>query len=462
MQAIPCVRQKQCIEMKGPSMKRTSILLSAIVLIGCNLPDDTESTDQDQNPKASVHKVTRNMALASSPPKAVPDSDSDSDSDSSPVSESGIRHLAQDKKNMPNAHSAFEEVIDLLNEHYVDGPLDEDALWTAATHGVLQRLIQLGDHRINALLSPEELKELETGTSGKIVGIGVAIELVAGTLVLREVFPDSPSAVAGLQAGDRILAIDAVRTTGLDLPTLAHKIRGAIGTKTSLFVQRDTEEWTVEIKRDEIKFSSVDGRMIGESMAYLRIGSFSKRTPEDVDAQLKSLDNEGMRSLIIDVRGCPGGLLDTSIQVAHRFLAPGLRVASVRQRNGEEKVFDTSTEYPWQSLPVAMLIGPHTASGAEILAMAMAHHNRAVLVGEPTLGKGTVETIHALGNKWGLKLSTGRFFGPTTDRQHGEAIHPDLQIKSTGKPPKSTKQLDVENDVVLEAARQLLRAQMGK
>lgn len=359
---------------------------------------------------------------------------------------------------MPDAQAAFGEVIDLLDEYYVDGPPASDAVWTGATTGVLDRLIQLGDHRINTLLPPKQLSEIESETAGEIVGIGVAIEMVADVLVVRDVLPGTPSEAAGLRAGDRILAIDGERTTGSDLGTLVYKIRGPAGTKTELFVQRDTEEWTVDVERQTVKFSGVDGRMLDDSQGYLRIGMFTEHTPTDVDAQLAALSEQGMRSLVIDVRGCPGGLLDAAVAVAERFVAKGLPIASVSKRDGDDKVFSSENEYPWQTLSLVLLIGPDTASGAEILAMALADHDRATLVGQPTLGKGTVETVHELSNGWGLKLSTGRFYGPKRERNHGQPVQPHLRIGDGSKPPSSADRLDLEGDAALVGARQLLRA----
>ncbi len=363
---------------------------------------------------------------------------------------------------IPGARATFDEVQALVAEHYVDGPLTEDELWTGAVEGVLGRLPQLPGHPINTLLSPEELKELEVGTKGQIVGVGVMIELVADVIVIRDVIPGAPAIRAGLQAGDRILGVDGVRVRDHDLKDVVSRIRGEAGTPVELFVQRDTEEWTAVVTRGTVEVKSVEGRVLNPEtgVAYLRINSFTKRTAEEARAALESLEGEGMKRLILDLRHCPGGLLDASVGVADLFLEAGAEVVTIRGRD-EEKRMSASTSDAWESLPLAVLIGPKTASGAEILAGALAYHERGPLIGEPPLGKRTVESVHDLKNGWALKLTMSRFFPPGVDPTdtNGPSVKPGITIPSPeGKKYTRLAELSLDEDPPLRVASDMLSA----
>ena len=359
---------------------------------------------------------------------------------------------------MPDAQETFEEVVDLIEAKYVDGPLPEDVLWTAAAQGVLSRLIQVRGAEINTLMSPRDLNELKIGTKGQLVGVGVMIEMVADVVVVREVIPGGPAEAAGLQGGDRILGIDGERLKGKTLVEIVDKIRGSEGTNVSLFVQRDTEEWDAELTRARIDYSSVDSRMLGDSVGYLRIFQFSASTAKDVTTQLEELKKQGMQTLVLDMRDCPGGLLDASLEVAELFLPAGHRVMSVVDRDSQQTHLDAERDDPFDDLPIVALVGPYTASGAEILAAALQHHERARVVGSTTLGKGTVEAIHELSNGWGLKLSVSRFMSATGEPMLGRGVTADIEIPSDEKPRRSPiDEVDPGADAQLSAALALAR-----
>jgi carboxyl-terminal processing protease len=169
-------------------------------------------------------------------------------------------------------------------------------------------------------------------------------------------------------------------------------------------------------------------------VGYLRIFEFSKSTAEDVAAQLKELRAAGMKSLILDVRNCPGGLLDASIEVTDLFLPAGRRIMTTADRDGNEKHFDTQDDGPFEELPIVAVVGPYTASGAEILTSALQHHGRARVIGTRTMGKGTVESIHELDNGWALKLSISRFSSAAGEPMLGRGVTPDIEIPMSDKP----------------------------
>lgn len=361
---------------------------------------------------------------------------------------------------MPGAKASFDELQRLIDTKYVGGPLSEDELWTAAMEGVLARLIQLPEHDINALLDPRDHEDLVIGTKGRLVGIGVMIERVANVVVVRDVIPGGPADKAGLRGGDRILGVDGERLESLDLPAAVDRIRGEDGSTVELFVQRDTEEWDQTVTRGLVEVKSVQSRMLEGGIGLVRITSFSESTPEQLDAALAALDKEGMTGVVLDLRDCPGGLLDAALEVASRFVPPGKTLLTVEKRGGEEKVHVSEGEHPWQQTSVAVLIGPHTASGAEIVADAIAEHDRGLLVGEPTLGKHTIESIHELSEGWAVKLSVSRFATASGQAEQGTGVAPDIAIPGSPAAAKSfapLAQVDPAADPPMATALGLLR-----
>lgn len=196
--------------------------------------------------------------------------------------------------------------------------------------------------------------------------------------------------------------------------------------------------------------------MLGQDIGYLRINAFSQATVEDVEAELQSLAAQGVAALALDLRDCPGGLIETSIGVAERFLPPGRRIVTVKHGDGTEMHFDASQDDRWDGLPLVVLIGPHTASGGEILALALSEHDRAPLVGMPTTGKGTVEAIYELDNGWALKLTTSLWLSPSGEPRHGVPIEPDVSIPSTDGPRPRLEDVQPSADPQLAGALQFL------
>jgi carboxyl-terminal processing protease len=358
-------------------------------------------------------------------------------------------------RTMPNARASFDEIAALIGSNYVGGGIDDDALWTAAAEGVLARLEQHPEHPINELLSPADLGELEAGVKGKLSGIGVVIERVGDVLVVREALRDGPAARAGIRGGDRILGIDGERVGAADIATLVGKIRGAKGTKVDLFVQRDTEEWTVPVTRDDVEIPSVEARTLEGGVGYLRIGAMGQQTAEHLDVALDQLRRDRVRTLVVDLRGSPGGWFEAATAVGERFVAAGTELVRVRDREGHEKAITAARDGAWTGTPMVVLIGHGTSSGAEIVAAALREHAGASLVGAPSFGKTTVESIHQLANGWALKLSEQRFV--LADGSQG-VVRPDVEIASPEHermPPLD--QLDPAADAPLATALQLLR-----
>ncbi|MCY0989920.1 S41 family peptidase [Nannocystis sp. ILAH1] len=347
---------------------------------------------------------------------------------------------------MPDAEKAFAKARQLIAEHYVDAAIDPGTLYTGAVEGMLARLGQPTTYPINELLAPRELAELLHGTGGTIVGVGVMIEQVAGVLVIRETIAGGPAATAGLQRGDRILEIDGAKIKGKPMVEIVDQIRGPAGTAIDLFVQRDTEEWHEKLVRQTVAIQNVESKLIGDKVGYLRLRGFAETTPAEFDAAVAALQAQGAESLVLDLRACPGGVLDAAIKVTGSLLRDGQAIVTTTGRDEPGKAAAAKGDGRWKDLPLAALIGPETASGAEILADALATHKRATLIGAPTFGKGTVESIHELGNGWAIKLSTGRFVGAGGEPLPGRGVKPHLPV-----PVVAEAQLDPLDAVPSEA-----------
>jgi carboxyl-terminal processing protease len=420
-----------------------SIFVATLALFlapACDEPDDPEFRDAEELAGPPVS----GPAGASAPPSA---------GGSVSAEHAGGKH-AKPRRTMPGAKAAFAKMAKLVEEHYVEGPLSEDELWTGAMEGVLDRLIQLEEHPINVLLSPEEHNELVIGTKGKLVGVGIMISRVADIIVVNYVMPTSPAETAGLRAGDRILGIDGVRVQTMSLEDVVLRIRGEEGTTVELFVQRDTEEWTETITRGQVEVPSVATTMLPDGVGYLQISSFGTTSGDEIDAKLRELKEAGMRTLVIDLRDCPGGLFDAALAVADRFLPPGATIVTVQNRDGTEQVHTAQDDHPWQQVPLAVLIGKSTASGAEILADALREAGRATVIGEPTMGKETVEGVHELDNGWAVKLSTSRFVNASG---RSGSVSPQIRIPMPQeKSHTPLSELADSDDPVLAAARELL------
>lgn len=363
----------------------------------------------------------------------------------------GAKHLA-DVETMPNARAVFAETIKMIEDKYVDSAVDLDAIYTGATIGALARLYQVGDHPVNTLMSPRELDELTTGTVGAIVGIGVEITNTTGVVTIVHAIPGGPAEKAGLKPGDRILGIGEERLQGLSLAAVVDKIRGAAGTEVDLFVQRDTEEWHQALTRASVALQNVVTRTLDGDIGHLELRGFAENTPAELDAAIADLQAKGMRSLILDLRDCPGGVFDAAITVTGRFLGKGQTIAGIRERTGETRQFTTEVDGPHvdKKLQLAVLVGPHTASGAEILADALQTHQRAIVIGQPTLGKDSVEHVHKLSNGWGLKLSSARLLAANGQPRAGKGVQPTL-------PVPAAETTDDDADAALSVARAWLR-----
>ena len=300
----------------------------------------------------------------------------------------------------------------------------------------------------SAYLDEEAFKELQISTQGKFGGLG--IEVAPDDAGVKVVAPieDTPAFRAGVQAGDLIIKIDETATRGLRLDKAVEKMRGKPGSKVTLTVFRKEAEKPLvfTLTREEIQVRSVKAKMLEPGYGWIRVRGFQERTGEDLARALKDLYKQGeLNGLVIDLRGDPGGLLNMAVAVSAAFLPKDALVVYTDGRTPDAKMRLTATRDNYvrgrgedylrdlpsgtKKVPLVVLVDSGTASASEIVAGALQDHKRATVMGTPTFGKGSVQTILPLGNKTGLKLTTARYYTPSGRSIQAKGIEPDMVIE---------------------------------
>lgn len=330
--------------------------------------------------------------------------------------------LRQARKQMP---PVINEAMEQIRKHYVEEITDQDQLTVAALQGVVGNL-----DRYSSYIDPRALEDMMINTSGQLIGIGAALELADGKLLVRIPLIGSPAEAAGLKRGDQIKAID--RTALADIPEDARlqdavtRIRGKAGEVVELEIASadSGETKNIQITRRPIKLISVTGTRRSENgkwtyhvpgkpeIGYLRIISLTKNTPEEFRRAIGTLRADGLKGLIIDLRNTGGGLLSSAIEVADMFLDDGV-ILEVRGRGNEDKTFEADQRQVLEGVPIVVLVNRVTASAAEILGGSLADRQRATVIGERTLGKGTVQALFPLQSGGAIKLTTARYYLPS-------------------------------------------------
>lgn len=325
-----------------------------------------------------------------------------------------------------SARATFEpfwEVWHLINNRYVDQPLDNVVLMEGAIEGMLA---SLGDDNTR-YLSPRDEARARQDMQGEISGIGAEVEMRGEHIVIVSPIDDSPAARAGLRPGDIILEADGVDLRGMDLIEGVEYVRGPEGTAVTLLVERDGEQFEVEIIRARIRIDSVTGEMLDDNIAYVRINRFGERTGSELESYLTDLLGQNPIGLIVDVRRNPGGSLDAALDVTDQFL-PGGKILIERFGDGRERIFEATNNGLATAIPLVVLIDEGSASAAEVLAGAIRDQDRGILIGEPTFGKGTVQSWQPLSNGGGVRITIARWLTPNESWIDQTGLAPDIAI----------------------------------
>ncbi|MBC7370644.1 MAG: S41 family peptidase [Bdellovibrionaceae bacterium] len=321
----------------------------------------------------------------------------------------------------------FTKVLNYVEQYYVE-EVDTKKLIYGAIKGMLREL----DPHTN-FMPPEMFKDFETETSGEFGGLGIEISVTNGVLTIISPIEDTPAWEAGIKPGDRVIAVDGHSTKGLSLVEASQLMRGKRGSKVVLRIVRENEEEPkdISITRGSVKIKSVKYTDLEDTYAYIKITSFIENTSKDlekaIDAHIKS--NKRMDGLIIDMRRNPGGLLDQAIKVSDMFLKDGAIVSTIGRNKKEKEISSATKKGRFTDFPIVILVNEYTASASEIVSGALQDNKRALIVGQRTFGKGSVQSVVRLGDGSGLKLTVARYYTPSGISIQAEGIKPDIEIE---------------------------------
>src|SRR2546430_5941064 len=306
----------------------------------------------------------------------------------------------------------FDDVRANVADYYVDS-LDEKQLYQMAIDGMLDQL----KDPYSVFLKPDDFRQLSEATSGNYSGLGIQIEVRDGWITVVAPLPDTPAERAGIQTSDRIIALDGRSTAGWKQDQAVKELRGPAGTSAELTIKRAGVEQPIKFKltRATIHIRSVQVAMMLDShVGYLSLSPVNETSAREVSQAVDTLLKQGMKSLIFDLRGNPGGLLDQGVAVSDLFLNSGDTIVETRGRApGSTRSFRDAQVQSWPHLPIVVMVNGGSASAAEIIAGALQDHDRALVIGTPTFGKGLVQSFWRLTPETGLKLTTARWYTPS-------------------------------------------------
>ena len=342
----------------------------------------------------------------------------------------------------------FSYIFERIKTDYVE-PVKDKQLMDGAIRGLLAGL---DPH--STYLNAEEYKELKIGTSGEFGGLGIQVEMEDGLVRVISPIDDTPAFHAGIKAGDMIIMLDGKPVKGMSLNDAVNLMRGKAGSKIEITLMRKGEAnpLTFKLERAIIKVNSVKQRLLEKDFGYVRISTFQANTGESLESGLKQLRKENkadLKGLVLDLRNNPGGVLNAAADVSDAFLDDGMIVYTRGRMENTASEFRARRGDLINGVPMVVLINGGSASASEIVAGALQDQKRAVLMGEKSFGKGSVQTIQELPNGGAVKLTTARYFTPSGRSIQAEGIVPDIVLKAytlaetNGKDVKRIKEADL-------------------
>lgn len=340
----------------------------------------------------------------------------------------GLQLSHGDNENLPlDEIRTFTEVFSKIKNDYVE-EVDDRKLLEDAIRGMLAGL---DPH--STYLDRESYKELQEGTTGEFGGLGIEVGMENGFVKVIAPIDDTPAKKAGIEAGDLIIKLDDTPVKGLSLNDAISRMRGKPGTDITLTIIRNGEEkpLVITITRAVIRVNSVRARTLEPGYGYLRISSFQANTGRDLRQELDRLSEENdykLKGVVMDLRNNPGGVLNAAVEVSDLFLDKGLIVYTEGRIKNSDLKFNARPLNVVRDLPIVILVNEGSASASEIVAGALQDHDRAVIVGQQTFGKGSVQTILPMADEAAVKLTTARYFTPSGRSIQASGITPDIII----------------------------------
>tara|TARA_B100000586_G_scaffold108646_1_gene77980 strand:- start:1181 stop:2314 length:1134 start_codon:yes stop_codon:yes gene_type:complete len=324
----------------------------------------------------------------------------------------------------------FGEVLEKIKKEYVD-EVDQSEMIDSAINGALQSL-----DPYSAYMSPEIFESMQTDTKGEFGGLGIEISMEAGVVKVISPIDDTPAAKAGIKAGDYIVKINNEQVQGKSLMEAVKMMRGPVDSKINLTIRRKGEKKALEktIIREIIQVKSVEAKMIKENIGYLRLKSFNNNSSRQLVEKINNLEKKNKPiGYILDLRNNPGGLLTQAINVTDFFLNDGEIVSTKGRRLIENRRFFAKKGDKVKGKPLIVLINRGSASASEIVAGALKDHKRAIILGESTYGKGSVQSIIPLSDGGGIRITVSKYYLPSGDSISEVGVAPDIFIEEEGK-----------------------------
>jgi carboxyl-terminal processing protease len=343
----------------------------------------------------------------------------------------------------------FSEVLDKINKEYVD-EINQSEAMDAAINGVLQSL-----DPYSAYMSPESFENMQTETSGEFGGLGIEVGMEHGVVKVISPIDNSPASKVGVKAGDYIVKINDIQVQGKTLTEAVELMRGPVGTDIEITVRRRGEKkaLTFVITRDIIEVSSVKSEIKDEKTGYMRLTSFNENSGDQIKNKIKEFKKNGkIENYILDLRNNPGGLLSQAIKISDFFLDNGEIVSTKSKRKYENRKWFAKKGDILKSNTLVVLINYGSASASEIVAGALQDHKRAILIGESTYGKGSVQSIIPLKNNGAIRLTVSKYYLPSGKSISDVGVTPDIEVDESS----DEFRLNTETDNQLSFALKLL------
>ncbi len=320
----------------------------------------------------------------------------------------------------------FQKIYQFIQANYVDEVGDKQLI-----EGAIKGMMETLDPH-SSFLTADIYREMKTDTSGRFGGLGIEIGMKNESIVVVAPREDTPAWRAGVKSGDRIMRINGESTKGLSLVEAVARMRGKKGGSVALTLGREGSEKPFEVKlsRETIKIQSVKSEVLPDGYGYIRLASFNEDAGRDVRRALEKLEHKDkLKGLVFDLRMNPGGLLDQAVDVASTFMDEGVIVSTIGRDPAQKEVRNAKKGWARKDLPLAILVNSGSASASEIVAGALQDSHRGIVMGQPTFGKGSVQTVVDLGNDLGMKLTIARYYTPSGRSIQEKGIQPDIVLE---------------------------------
>ena len=354
--------------------------------------------------------------------------------------------FASNEQSIYDKIDLFGEVLDKINREYVDEVDQSDAM-DAAINGVLQSL-----DPYSAYMSPETLIEMETETSGKFGGLGIEVGMEFGVVKVMTPMDGSPAAREGVKAGDYIVKINGIQVQGKTLSEAVELMRGPVGSSIEITVRRRGVKKALifEITREIIEVESVKSEIIDESIGYIRLTSFNENSSRQIKDKIKNFKKDKISKYVLDLINNPGGLLSQAIKISDFFLNNGEIVSTKSRKSSENRKYFAKKGDIINGETLIVLINYGSASASEIVAGALKEHKRAIVIGENSYGKGSVQSIIPLQNKGAIRLTISKYYLPSGKSISGTGIVPDIEVVESSEDFRINTKTDNQLDFAIK------------